>query len=328
MSRVLVTGGAGYVGSECAAALLAAGDEVVILDDLSTGHRQAVPPGAELIEASLADEATLERTLSARPFDAVFHFAARSLVGESMADPLGYLGETMQHAVSLLRAMVRHDVGRIVLSSTAAVYGTAHGAPIDEDAAIAPNNPYGEAKAMVERTLRWVGERHGVRWAALRYFNAAGADPDAKRGEDHRPETHLIPLLASVALGQERELTLFGSDYPTPDGSCVRDYVHVCDLADAHRAALGALEQHASLVLNLGSGQGASVREVIDCARAVTGRPIAVNEAPRREGDPAFLVASAARARTLLGWEPRHDLRSIVETAWRWHEAHPRGYDG
>jgi UDP-glucose 4-epimerase len=325
--KLLVTGGAGYVGSHTAALLLEAGHELVVLDDLSTGHRAAVPSGAELIELTLADAAGVDRLFGERRFDAIVHFAARSLVPESMRDPLAYLGDNVQNAVNLLRAAIRHDVRQLVLSSTANLFGASDVQPIDERAAIDPGSPYGESKHIIERMLLWLERTRGLRYATLRYFNAAGADPSGARGEDHSPETHLIPIVLGVALGQRSHVELYGDDYPTPDGSCVRDYVHVWDLAQAHLLALGALE-HQSLELNLGSGKGSSVLEVIDVARRVTRRPIDVVVAPRRPGDPAVLVASSERARQLLGWAPRYtDLQSIVETAWRWHASHPRGYD-
>jgi UDP-glucose 4-epimerase len=313
--NVLVTGGAGYVGSHTVLELRRSGFEVVVLDDLSTGHREAVPDGVELRVASLADRAAVDALLGSRRFDAILHFAARSLVPESMRDPMLYLGDNVENAIGLIRAALRHGVDKFVLSSTANLFGEPERIPIDEAEPIVPGSPYGESKHLIERILRWTG----MRFAALRYFNAAGADPEGRTGEDHSPETHLIPIVLSVALGMRPHLEIFGDDYPTPDGTAIRDYVHVSDLARAHVLALEALDRHGSLELNLGSGSGFSVREVVEMARAVTGREIPVAIAGRRPGDPAVLVASRERARALLGWEPEHDLRSILETAWRWH---------
>ena len=325
-ARALLSGGAGYVGSVAVMALLEAGYEVVVVDDLSTGYRAAVPEGAELVELSLADADGLDKLIAARSFDVALHFAARSLVSESMVDPLAYLGDNAIGAINLLRSLVRHGVGKLVLSSTAAVYGDPQQVPIDEEAPRRPTNPYGESKLFIENMLAWIGRAHGLRWAALRYFNAAGAEPSGQRGEAHQPETHLIPLVLATALGQRPHIEIRGTNYPTPDGSCIRDYVHVCDLADAHLLAIEALDHHPSLALNLGSGGGHSVIEVVEAARLVTATDIEVVHAERRPGDPAILVASCARAHKLLGWQPQHDLQSILASAWRWHAAHPHGY--
>lgn len=325
--RILVTGGAGYVGSHAVRALMEAGCEVVVLDDLSTGHRAAVPKDVELVVGDLRDETAVERAFGGRRFEAILHFAARSIVPESVRQPLAYLEGNIGGAYAILRAALAHDVDRFVLSSTAAVYGRPEVALIDEEQPLMPTNPYGDSKLVIERTLSWLGNAHGLRWAALRYFNAAGASPDGSLGEDHRPETHLVPIVLEVARGRRDAVRIFGTDYDTPDGTCVRDYVHVCDLADAHLAALDALETEASLVLNLGCGVGRSVREIVEVAREVTGRTIPSVDAPRREGDPPVLVADPARAEEVLGWKAtRSDPRTIVESAWRFHEAHPEGY--
>jgi UDP-glucose 4-epimerase len=325
--RTIVTGGAGYVGSHTAATLLEAGCEVVVIDDLSTGHRAAVPDGAELVVGDLRDEAVTERAFAGGPVDAILHFAARSIVPESMRAPLDYFEANIGGAHAILRAALRHEVGRFVLSSTAAVYGEPDVALIDEDQPLAPSNPYGESKRMIEHTLGWLGRAHGLRWAALRYFNAAGASSDGSRGEDHRPETHLIPLVLGVALGKRDHLDVYGDDYPTDDGTCVRDYIHVDDLARAHLAAVEALESNDHLVLNLGTGRGCSVRTILEVAREVTGHPIPSVDAERRPGDPPVLVANPQRAEAALGWRAsRSDPTTIIETAWRFHQRHPDGY--
>lgn len=313
--RVLVTGGAGYIGSTTAAALLEAGHEVVVADDLSTGHRDAVPSAADLIEVDITDPAALEPVVAAGGFDACLHFAALIEAGESMRAPERFFRVNTGGSAVLLDALLRHGVGRFVLSSTAAVYGEPDEVPITEDAALAPTNAYGESKLLVERMLAWHHEIHGLRYAALRYFNAAGAVPG--RPEQHDPETHLIPLVLQVAAGTREHILVFGSDYATPDGTCVRDYVHVADLADAHVRALERLDEHGAIVCNLGNGRGFSVREVIEAARQVTGHAIPALDAERRPGDPATLVASADRAADLLGWWPsRTDLTGIVSDAW------------
>lgn len=322
--RVLVTGGAGYVGSHTAARLLECGYDVDVIDDLSTGHEAAVPRGAELICGTLHDLDLLRRILKAGQYEAVFHFAALSLVGESMRQPFRYLGTNLTAALNLLEAMAESGVTRLVLSSTANLFAEESG-PINEEAPINPGSPYGESKLAIERALVWAERIHGIRHACLRYFNAAGADPRGGRGEDHDPETHLIPLVLQVALGQRERIEVFGSDYPTPDGSCIRDYVHVCDLADAHVLAMRALDR-GSRRYNLGTGTGHSVREVIAMARAVTGRDIPANAADRRPGDPPCLVADPGLVGRDIGWVPRYGLQGIIETAWAWHRANPRGY--
>ena len=329
--RVLVTGGAGYIGSVVADELLQAGHQVVVFDNLSRGHRQAVPKNAELVVGDLADRASLDHLLRSREIDAVMHFAALIEAGESMKAPQDFFRNNTANALTLIEAMLAAGVNRLVFSSTAALFGNPERTPIEEDDPVHPTNAYGESKLLVERMLSWFHQIHGQRYASLRYFNAAGASrPD--RGEAHQPETHLIPRILAVALGRAQHVNIFGADYPTPDGTCVRDYVHVSDLARAHLLALDALENRKPLICkpliyNLGSGQGFSVRQVVDVARAVTGHPIPVIESPRRAGDPAVLVASSNKIRRELGWQPKFpDLKTIVESAWQWHRTHPDGY--
>ncbi len=319
--RTLVTGGAGYIGATTAAALLDAGHEVVVADNLSTGHRDAVPAGAQFVEVDVTDPAAIGPVVAAGGFEACLHFAALIEAGESMRVPERFFAVNTAGTARLLEVLLQHDVGRFVLSSTAAVYGEPERTPIDEHDALLPTNAYGESKLLIERMLAWHHRIHGLRTACLRYFNAAGATPG--RPERHHPETHLIPLVLQVARGQRERVAIFGTDYPTPDGTAVRDYVHVADLADAHVRAVERLDEHGSLTVNLGNGAGFSVREVIEAAREVTGHPIPADEAPRRVGDPAVLVASSQRARQLLGWAPtRQDLTGIVADAWveRAHE--------
>jgi len=325
--QYLVTGGAGYVGSHLVLALLERGASVVVLDDLRQGHRAAVPAAAQLVQADLADRARLAEVFAGWRFDAVFHFAALSLVGESMRDPLRYCLENVSNSLGLADAAIRAGVTKFVLSSTAALFGDPERVPIDEAARLAPTNPYGESKLMVERGLHWADRVHGLRSACLRYFNAAGADPGGRIGEDHAPETHLVPLAIGAAMGTRPPLTVFGTDYPTPDGTCIRDYIHVSDLADAHIRVLERLET-GSVHYNIGNGTGYSVKQVLDTVAAVSGRPVPHTLGPRRAGDPAVLVASSARLRAETGWQPRFGaLEDIVRTAWAWHSAHPRGYD-
>ncbi len=324
--RFLVTGGAGFVGSHLVAALLDQGAEVVVFDNLRTGHRAAVLPGARLVEGGLEDAAAIDAVLAQGPWHAVFHFAALSLVGDSMRDPVGYLAANVGNGLRLLEACVRHQVPRFVLSSTAALFGTPDRMPIDEDTTIDPGSPYGDSKWMLERALAWADRIHGLRSACLRYFNAAGADPAGRLGEDHRPETHLVPLAIDAMLGRRGELSVFGTDYDTPDGTCIRDYIHATDLATAHLAALARLD-HASVTYNLGTSTGHSVLEVIRSVERVSGRPVPHRFAPRRPGDPARLVASPALIMRDTGWTPRlAALDDIVATALRWREAHPSGY--
>ena len=322
--RVLVTGGAGYIGSVTVEQLIEDGQEVVVFDNLSQGHRAAVHPDAAFVQGDLADRDAIDETMRQFAPDAIMHFASRTLVGESMQEPFLYLGENVRNGLNLLESAAAHGVLRFILSSTANLFGVPERVPIDEDEVIAPGSPYGESKRILERMLYWLDETRGMRYAALRYFNAAGAT--AARGVDHDPETHLIPLALQVALGQRDVIKIFGDDYLTPDGTCVRDYIHVVDLARAHILALGALEQ-GSRAYNLGNGQGFSVKEVIQAAREVTGHPIPAEIAPRRPGDPAVLIAGSERIRRELGWEPHYPrLHDIVRSAWAWHAAHPAGY--
>lgn len=323
--NILVTGGAGYIGSVVVEELIRQGEQVTVLDNLSQGHRAAAHPQAEFVPGDLADTEALDKLFGERDFEAVMHFASFTLVGESMQQPLKYVGDNVTNGLKLLRAMVDHDIHRFILSSTANLFDQPKRMPITEDEQIVPGSPYGESKFILERILHWLDRLHGLRYAALRYFNAAGAT--AERGEDHHPETHLIPLVLQVALGQRSHIEVYGSDYPTRDGTCVRDYIHVLDLAQAHILALRALDQ-GSRTYNLGNGQGYTVREVIETARRVTGHPIPAVDGPRRPGDPPELVAGSERIRRELGWQPRcPDLRDIVQSAWDWHSAHPNGYE-
>jgi UDP-glucose 4-epimerase len=318
---VLVCGGAGYIGSHMVRFLLERGEDVLVLDDLSTGHRDFVPPSVPFVQGDVRDATLLGCLFREHRVDAVFHFAAFIQVGESMRDPLAYYDNNLQGVLRLLQTMVRHGVENFVFSSTAAVYGEPELVPIPEDAPKCPTNPYGETKLAVERLLHWTSVAHDLRWSALRYFNACGAALDGSIGEAHDPETHLIPLVLDAAMGRRPSVTIFGDDYDTPDGTCIRDYVHVMDLVEAHLLALNALRSgRRSSVYNLGNGRGFSVLEVVEACRRVTGRSILVEKGARRPGDPARLVASSARIREELGWEPRYTaLDAIVETAWRWH---------
>jgi UDP-glucose 4-epimerase len=321
--RVLVTGGAGFIGATTTAALLRAGHEVVVIDDLSTGHEDAVPPEADFVRGDIADPSVVAPFVAAG-IDACVHFAALIEAGESMRTPERFFRVNTAGSAQLLEVLLAHGVPRFVLSSTAAVYGEPERVPIDEDDPLVPTNAYGESKLLVERMLAWHHRIHGLRTAALRYFNAAGATPG--RGERHDPETHLIPLVLQVAAGQRSSVSVFGTDYPTPDGTAVRDYIHVADLADAHVLALEALDDRGQLTCNLGNGAGFSVREVIEAARRVTGHPIPADDAPRRPGDPATLVAASGRAREVLGWQPRHrELDRIVAEAWAEHPGRDAG---
>jgi len=324
--NILVTGGAGYIGSVAAQALLDAGHSVTAFDSLVTGHAAAVPEGATLVKADLADVPVLDRALASGKFDAVLHFAAFIEAGESMKDPARFYQNNLVNSLHLIDAARRAGIDRFVMSSTAAVYQSSD-EPLTEDSPLGPTNVYGHTKLMIEQALDWFHRIHGLHFAALRYFNACGAAPG--RGEAHHPESHLIPRVLKVALGQEQTANVFGTDYPTPDGTCIRDYIHVSDLVAAHLLALDALASTGRLVYNLGSGTGYSVREVIDTARAVTGHPIPVLESSRREGDAPRLVASSEKIRRELGWRPLHgSLREIVASAWDWHRSHPHGYEG
>ncbi len=328
--RIVVTGGAGYIGSHTARLLAKQGHDVLIYDSLSRGHRRAAElavGSGRLVEGDLLDEDRLDHALLAHRAEAVVHFAAYALVGESVARPELYWRNNVGGTLALLRCMARQKVAHIVFSSTCAVYGEPDGADIVESLPKAPVNPYGETKLASEWALAAHARAHGIGATALRYFNAAGADPDGQLGEDHDPETHLIPLAIDAVALQGKELKVFGTDWPTPDGTCIRDYVHVADLAEAHALALATSRSGVFRAINLGTGRGASVREVIDMVAAVTGKPVPHTAAPRRSGDPCRLVAGAGLAGPELGWVPRFsDLRTIVSTAWEWRRKHPRGY--
>lgn len=324
--RILVTGGAGYVGSHVVQALLEAGHEPIVFDNLSSGHPEAVLD-AELVVGDIADRDKLSEVLRQYTFDGCIHLAASSLVAESVRDPSRYFWNNVVAGLTLFDSLVRADVPWVVLSSTAAVYGEPEVLPIPEEHPKRPTNAYGESKWMLERILKWYEQAYGFRYVILRYFNAAGAHPSGRIGEDHRPETHVIPLILQVALGKQEAIAVFGKDYHTPDGTAVRDYVHVCDLASAHVAAVERLcTGGLSASYNLGTQRGYSVLEVIELARQVTGRQIPVVFKPRRAGDPAVLVASSELAQRELGWTPKFDLQAILETAWHWHANHPNGY--
>ncbi len=326
--NLLVTGGAGYVGSVVTADLLRAGHQVTVFDNLSRGHRRAIPAGAELVTGDLADRAAVESACKAHAFDAVLHFAALIEAGESMQKPELYFRNNSANTLTLLEAMLAAGVKRFVFSSTAALYGNPERVPIEETAPLRPTNAYGESKLLVEQILAWFHRIHGLRYASLRYFNAAGAVGDL--GEDHRPESHLVPLVLQVALGKKGKISVYGADYPTPDGTCVRDYIHVADLSSAHLLALDALATERGqqpLIYNLGNGRGFTVRQVIEAARRVTGHPIPSEDAPRRPGDPAELVASSDKIRRELGWRPQHpELDDIISSAWEWKRRYADGY--
>jgi UDP-glucose 4-epimerase len=328
MRKILVTGGAGYIGSIVTADLVEAGFEVVVYDNLVHGRVAAVHPRARLVVGELADGARLDRLMQQHGFDAVMHFAALIEAGESMQRPAEFFRNNSASTLSLLEAVLRNRIPRLVFSSTAALYGEPQRTPIEEDDAIQPTNVYGESKAMTERMLAWFHKIHGLSYASLRYFNAAGASDE--RGEDHTPETHLVPLVLQVAQGKREAITIFGTDYPTPDGTCVRDYIHISDLSSAHLLVLQHLLEDSEprqLIYNLGNGRGFSVREVIEAARRVTGHPIPALESGRRSGDPAVLVASSEKIRRELGWEPRFsELERIITSAWEWRQKHPAGY--
>ena len=320
-TKILVVGGAGYIGSHMVKELLRSGYEVVTLDNLSNGHRDLLPGGA-FIQGNAGDAELLDRMFSEHHIDAVMHFAAYALVGESVVNPLAYYRNNLAETMALIDAMVRHNVMRFIFSSTAAVYGEPDEVPITEDHPCRPTNPYGATKMAAERMLRDCDDAHGLKYVTLRYFNAAGADESGEIGERHDPETHLIPLTLKVATGELESIKIFGTDYPTADGTCVRDYIHVIDLAQAHLLALKALLAGGdSAVYNLGNSKGYSVREVVELAREVTGRPIRAVEADMRPGDPAVLIASSDKIRKALGWKPKYeDLETILKTAWAWHQ--------
>jgi UDP-glucose 4-epimerase len=324
--KVLVTGGAGYIGSHAAGLMANAGHDVWVYDNLSYGHRAAVPDG-RLIEGQLMDRPRLVEALSAHSIEAVMHFAAFASVGESVEDPAKYYQNNVVASLNLLDAMRETDVRRIVFSSTTATYGVPQRIPITEDEPQRPINPYGFCKLVIEQALADYAHAYDFAYAALRYFNAAGASPQGNLGEDHDPETHLLPIVLQVALGQREHITVFGDDYPTPDGTCIRDYVHVDDLGEAHLLALDHLQPGHGLKLNLGTGRGHSVREVIDTCRRVTGHAIPEVMGSRRPGDPPELVADSSRAQRVLHWRPKYaDIESIIRTAWEWHSTHPHGY--
>ncbi len=323
--KVFVTGGAGYIGSVTVDSLLAAGHEVVVFDNLYMGHREAVNSDAVFIEGDLTNAEALRSALMEHRPQGIMHFASHTLVGESVEKPFLYLGENVSNAVNLIDAAVESGVGRFILSSTANLFDDPETMPISESERIVPGSPYGESKFFIERILHWTQITKGLRYAALRYFNASGCTP--RKGEDHDPETHLIPLVIQVALGQRENIKIFGDDYDTPDGTCVRDYVHVSDLASAHILALEALSERECFHYNLGNGNGFSVKQVIDTVREVTGHPIPAEVTPRRAGDPGTLVADSKAIREELEWEPQFpDLKSIVQSAWDWHKEHPKGY--
>ena len=323
--NIFVTGGAGYIGSATAEALLKAGHSVTVFDSLVSGHRAAVPAGAHFIHADLEDGTALYNALEGEQFDAILHFAGSIEAGESMKDPGKFFQNNLVNSLNLIEAAQKTGVERFVLSSSAAVYQSSD-QPLSEASPLEPTNVYGQTKWMVEQALDWYRRVHGQHYAALRYFNACGALPG--RGEAHQPETHLIPRVLSVALGRLESINVNGTDYPTPDGTCIRDYIHIADLVSAHLLALEALATRDQLVYNLGSGSGYSVREVIQMARSVTEHDIPSSDQPRREGDPARLVASSQKIRRELGWKPEHDdLRDILASAWDWHRSHPNGYE-
>ena len=326
---ILVLGGAGYIGSHTALELVKAGNEVVIADNLVTGYRKAIPEGAEFYEGDLRDSDFLDNLFHQEKIDAVIHFAAYSLVGESVTNPLKYYDNNLYGTKVLLEAMVKNNVGKIVFSSTAATYGEPENIPILESDRTCPTNPYGETKLAMEKMFKWTAEAHGLRYVSLRYFNACGADESGTIGEAHNPESHLIPLILQVPNGKRETISIYGTDYDTPDGTCIRDYIHVTDLAQAHILAVKYLANGGkSDIFNLGNGVGYSVREVIETARKVTGHPIPATESSRRAGDPARLVASSEKAKSVLGWKPVHDsLEEIIASAWNWHKNHPNGYD-
>lgn len=326
--KILVLGGAGYIGSHTVYELIDAGEEVVIADNLETGHIEAVHPKAKFYKGDIRDRAFVDSVFDNEKIDAVIHFAANSLVGESMVNPLKYYDNNLCGTKVLLESMVAHNIDKIVFSSTAATYGEPERIPIMEGDRTEPTNTYGETKLSMEKMFKWTGKAHGLRYVSLRYFNACGAHISGQIGEAHKPETHLIPLILQVPLKQRDHISIFGDDYDTKDGTCIRDYIHVTDLAQAHILAVKYLMAgNESNIFNLGNGVGFTVKEVIETARKVTGDPIKAEIEPRRAGDPAQLIASSEKARTILGWKPEHaDLEEIIATAWKWHSTHPNGY--
>ena len=326
--KILVLGGAGYIGSHTVYELIDAGEEVVIADNLETGHIEAVHPKAKFYKGDIRDRAFIDSVFDNEKIDAVIHFAANSLVGESMVNPLKYYDNNLCGTKVLLESMVAHNIDKIVFSSTAATYGEPERIPIMEGDRTEPTNTYGETKLSMEKMFKWTGKAHGLHYVSLRYFNACGAHVSGQIGEAHKPETHLIPLILQVPLKQRDHISIFGDDYDTKDGTCIRDYIHVTDLAQAHILAVKYLMAgNESNIFNLGNGVGFTVKEVIETARKVTGDPIKAEIEPRRAGDPAQLIASSEKARTILGWKPEHaDLEEIIATAWKWHSTHPNGY--
>ena len=327
--KILVLGGAGYIGSHTVSELVDAGEEVVIADNLETGHIEAVNPKAKFYQGDIRDKKFVDSVFDNEKIDAVIHFAANSLVGESMTNPLKYYDNNLYGTKVLLESMVEHGVDKIVFSSTAATYGEPESIPILETDKTEPTNPYGETKLSMEKMMKWTDVAHGLKYVALRYFNACGAHESGQIGEAHAPETHLIPLILQVPLGKREFISIFGEDYDTEDGTCIRDYIHVTDLAQAHILAVKyLLEGNESNTFNLGNGVGFSVKEVIETAKKATGLPIAAKVAERRAGDPARLVASSEKARKVLGWNPEHaDLEEIISSAWKWHSTHPNGFE-
>lgn len=326
---ILVLGGAGYIGSHTVKELCDAGENVVVADCLATGHKEAVNKKARFYKGDIRDGAFLDEIFTKEKIDVVMHFCAFSLVGESVVDPIKYYDNNMGGAIMLLKKMHEHGLNKIVFSSTAAVYGEPERVPIMENDKTEPTNPYGETKLSMEKMFKWASKAYGINFVSLRYFNASGADQTGFIGEDHNPETHLIPLILQVPLGKRKFISIFGTDYPTPDGTCIRDYIHVTDLAQAHiLAAKYLMAGNKSDIFNLGNGVGFSVKEVIETARKVTGHPIPAKEEGRRAGDPAQLIASSAKAREILGWKPEHDsLEEIIASAWKWHKNNPIGYE-
>ena len=327
--KILVLGGAGYIGSHTVSELVDAGEDVVIADSLETGHIEAVNPKAKFYQGDIRDKKFIDSVFDNEKIDAVIHFAANSLVGESMTNPLKYYDNNLYGTKVLLQSMVEHDVKKIVFSSTAATYGEPESIPILESDRTEPTNPYGETKLSMEKMMKWTDVAHGVHYVALRYFNACGAHVSGEIGEAHNPETHLIPLILQVPNGQRESISIFGDDYDTKDGTCVRDYIHVNDLAQAHILAMEYLRKgNESNIFNLGNGVGFTVKEVVETARKVTGHPIPAKEEPRRSGDPSTLIASSEKAKKILGWKPKFDdLETIITTAWEWHRNHPNGYE-
>lgn len=325
---VLVLGGAGYIGSHTVYELIDSGEEVVIADNLQTGYQEAVHPKAKFYKGDIRDKEFLDKLFKEEKIDSVIHFAANSLVGESMVDPLKYYDNNLYGTMVLLKSMVESGIDKIVFSSTAATYGEPESIPILETDRTEPTNTYGETKLSMEKMFKWVSKAHGLKYVSLRYFNACGAHISGEIGEAHNPESHLIPIILQVPNGQRKEIGIFGDDYNTKDGTCVRDYIHVTDLAQAHILAVKYLrEGNDSNIFNLGNGVGFTVKEVIECARKVTGHKIPAVISPRRAGDPAVLIASSEKAKQVLGWKPEHEsLEEIIETAWKWHKNHPKGF--